>query len=123
MLESISCIFNPQCKDALFLETGATIFQIHPVSLNIKPWKGRHQVYGVFKLPSGHQVRYPVMITVKGAGRYRKEASMIQEYEGQDGVRLLQVHLKTRVAILMILLGFYPYLKEPLNWTLTYTQG
>lgn len=125
MIETLKYILNPQCRDTSFLNSQKEIFQVHPITVCVKPWQGRHNVYGIFMLPNEHKIRYPVMITVKEAGSYRKEAYMvkenIEEYPAPPGYYLLRVCLKTRVAIGMIFRGLYYQLKDPLNWIFTYT--
>lgn len=126
MLEFIKDLLNPQCKDILFLDAaGDKIFRIHPLAISIKPWLGRHHVYGIFPIPIEHHIQYPVLISVVGAGSYRKEACMVNEqvqgYIPPTGYHLLQVNLKTRVTLLMMLRGLSCLLKESRNWTLSYT--
>lgn len=124
MLEFLKYLLNPQCKDTTFLDTSHEVFQIHPIAVSIKPWLGRHQVFGIFPIPIEHHIQYPIIISVVGAGQYRKEASMVNEklegYISPNGHRLLQVNLKTRVALSMRLRGLSFLLNELNNWTLTY---
>ncbi len=117
---------NPQCSDASFLSVeNGEMFQANPIAISVKPWRGRHHVYSVFMLSSKNKMKSPILLTVKGAGRYRKEACMVKEdaekYPAPPGYYFLRVHLKTRVAIVMILRGLLDLLRDPANWTLTYT--
>lgn len=124
MFRDLKKVLNPRCKDASFLGNGQ-VFSEHPNVVFAQPWRGRHNVYGIFILPYQRQIKFPVMLTVKGAGSYRKEKSMVKTaiycYPAKPGYVTLKVCLKTRVALLMILRGLFNQLKEPLNWTLTYT--
>jgi hypothetical protein len=127
MFQFLVEVVNPQCRDTSFLRTGNETFHANPCTVVVEPWRGRHHVYGVFMLPNEHQLNYPIMLTVKGAGSYRKEAHMvkinIEGYPVRSGHYLLQVNLKTRVALWMILRGLAYQLRQSPNWTLSYTQG
>lgn len=124
MLKSLLKILNPQCSDSSFLDEGITFYD-HPTSVFVKPWRGRHNVYGIFELPSERALKYPIMLTVEGAGSYRKEAQMVKtqlcSYHTEPGHTSIKVCLKTRVALLMIMRGSLGVLRNPLNWKLTYT--
>ncbi|MGD1861063.1 MAG: hypothetical protein ACFB0E_13960 [Leptolyngbyaceae cyanobacterium] len=117
-------ILNPRCKDSSFLGNGKVSYE-HPITVFVEPWRGRHNVYGIFKLPYERKLKYPVMLTVKGAGSYRKEKQMVKTKMYGHPIKpeyiSVKVCLKTRVALLMILRGSLNQLKEPLNWTLAYT--
>ncbi len=79
MVNFLKYLLNPQCEDTSFLDTSDEVFQIHPIAVSIKPWLGRHQVFGIFPIPIEHHIQYPFVISVVGAGRYRKEVSMVNE--------------------------------------------
>lgn len=126
MIQTLAQLFNPQCQDASFLQTNRHIFSISPVVIVARPWLGRHQVYGIFVLSAEHRLNYPILLTVKGAGQYRKEANMVkvnvdQDYLVKSDHYVLRVHLRTRAALLMILKGLAAQLRDPMNWKLTYT--
>jgi len=119
-------LFNPQCKNTSFLETNQEVFYASPMTIVVQPWLGRHNVYGLFILPNEHRLQYPILLSVKQAGRYRKEARMVKvnidrDYPVPSDHYVLRVHLKTRVAILMILRGLSSQLKNPSNWSIAYT--
>ncbi|ASC69660.1 hypothetical protein XM38_005890 [Halomicronema hongdechloris C2206] len=124
MVAALKALLNPQCSDISFLDADREIFQSHPIAVFARPWQGRHCVYGIFRLPQEHRIEYPILIIVSGAGRYRKEACMVKQdaehYAAADGYYLLRVHLKTRVAVSLILRGQSYRLKNPLNWTIFY---
>jgi len=117
--------FNPQCQDESFLDPDQYVFRISPLVTVIQPWLGRHNVYGVFILPDEHQLAYPILLSVKGAGQYRKEANMVKINVDRDErvpshCYVLRVHLRTRVTLLMMLRGLSDQLRDPKNWTLSY---
>jgi len=119
-------LFNPQCKNTSFLETNPDVFYASPMTIVVQPWLGRHHVYGIFILPNEHRLRYPILLSVKQAGQYRKEARMVKVnidrgYPVPSDHYVLRVHLKTRVAVLMILRGLSSQLKNPSNWSIAYT--
>jgi hypothetical protein len=125
MIQALAQLFNPQCRDPSFLRTGGNIFSVSPIAIVAQPWLGRHQVYGIFLLPDEHQLNYPILLTVKGAGQYRKEADMVKVNVDQNypvsGHYVLRVHLRTRAALAMILRGLLGQLQDPGNWILSYT--
>jgi hypothetical protein len=122
--QTLASLLNPQCNDTSFLTTGEPISQASPFTVNVAPWRGRHNVYGIFKLPDSHTLIYPIVLTVQQAGSYRKEMTMVKRvtegYPVEPGYFLLKVHLKTRVALQLILQGYQSHLMQPLNWLITY---
>lgn len=128
MIDTIRHILNPQCRDTSFLNSGKDILQAHSIKVYVKPWHGRHNVYGIFMLPNADSINYPIMLTVKGVGSYRKEAYMVKKNSekystSSNGYDTLKVCLKTRVAIWVILHGLYNHLRNPFNWTISYTTS
>ncbi|MGF1495716.1 MAG: hypothetical protein ACFB8W_02665 [Elainellaceae cyanobacterium] len=126
VIQNFTKLVNPQCSDISFLQTSENVFSIFPITIIMRPWLGRHHVYGIFKLPSEHQLNYPVLLSVKGAGKYRKEACMVKvnidtSYLDEFNYYTLRVHLKTRVALWMIIRGLSHQILDPTNWTLSYT--
>jgi hypothetical protein len=126
IIQSLAVLLNPQCKDTSFLQTSNNIYSISPIAIVVKPWLGRHHVYGIFVLPSEHQIKYPILLTVKGAGIYRKESHMVKvNIDSSDPRKYdhyhLRVHLKTRVALVMMLKGLSFQIRNPINWTLSYS--
>lgn len=125
IIQKLGQFLYPQCKDISFLNCDQNIYSIHPIATMVRPWLGRHQVYGIFMLPKTHQLNYPILLHVKRAGKYKKEADMVkvnidQKYLVHSSCYTLRVHLKTRVAILMIFQGLYSQLQNPINWNIYY---
>lgn len=125
MIQKLAQLLNPQCKDTVFFQTDQNVFSASPLTIITRPWLGRHNVYGIFILPNEHQLSYPILLNVKWAGTYRKEAYMVKVnvdrgYPVQPGYYLLRVHLRTRVALLMMLQGLSYQLRDPMNWTIFY---
>jgi len=119
-------LFNPQCQSTSFLDTNQDVFYAFPLTIVVQPWLGRHQVYGVFILPNEHQLNYPILLTVKQAGQYRKEAYMVKvnvdrDYPVPSDHYVLRVHLRTRVAVFMLVRGLSSELRNALNWKISYT--
>jgi len=126
IIGKLAQLFNPQCNDTTFFHTDQNVFCASPFTIITRPWLGRHNVYGIFILPNEHQLNYPILLDVKWAGTYRKEAYMVKVnvdrgYLVQPGHYLLRVHLRTRVALLMIIQGLSYQLRNPMNWTIFYT--
>lgn len=86
----------------------------------LKPWLGRHNVYGIFILPYRSYPTELVVLGYKDLGKIcpntqvsPQELSNIYIPEGYYPVK---VYLKTRLVLLIILLGLYQKLKDCRNW-------
>ncbi|MEL6903235.1 MAG: hypothetical protein AAFP07_20040, partial [Cyanobacteria bacterium J06606_4] len=91
-----------------------------------KPWLGRHQIYAIFALPEQHRLRTPVLLTVKGVGRYRREGLLLQRLKRQPygiepGYYAVRVYLRTRLGWFLWLRGLFGQLQDSRNWSLSYT--
>ncbi|MEO1447368.1 MAG: hypothetical protein AAFV46_14265 [Cyanobacteria bacterium J06635_11] len=142
----VADLLDAQCRNTSFLQSDRDVFKVVPVTTVIRPWLGRHHVYGVFRLPNKHVLTYPALLTINGIGRYRREASMIRrwrrkahsvlldeclasDYSAREylaghylaGHYLVRVHLRTRLALFVLFRGLHGRLQNPKNWALTYT--
>ncbi len=102
-------------------------YYIHPEKIVVKPWKGQHNVYGIFQIPGGYLNDKMLKIEIPGSKTY----CGILSYGGTvavDGVRakpghyLMKGMLNTRFAMKLILEGKKDELKQPQNWNLGYTK-
>ncbi len=120
-LKALEHVLNPVCQDVSFLALAQPTFSCHPEWVVVQPWRGRHNVYGIFKIPQNYSLQFPILLSVQGAGHYRKEREMVKfncdPVASQS--QYLKVHLKTRVALRLVCTGWAHQLHNPQNWTLT----
>lgn len=102
-------------------------YYTHPEKIVVEPWKGQHNVYGIFQIPGGYLNDRMLKIEIPGSKTY----CGILAYGGTvavDGVYakpghyLMKGMLNTRFAIKLILHGKQEELKQPQNWNLGYTK-
>lgn len=125
MLQPLLRLLEIQPDKTAVFSTESQLFQAKPYEVVVQPWRGRHHVYGIFMLPNQHQLKSPVFLTIKGAGTFPRLgyvfADNVERYPVKPDHYFLRVHLKTRVALLIILQGLGSQLIQPGNWTMTYT--
>jgi hypothetical protein len=118
-----------RCTGLGYLESNRPITTVPALKVVVKPWLGRHQVYGIFPLPFEKCNRSePVLLTIKGVGNYCQRAKYTnphQHFEGIDappGYALTRYPLRTRTTLLSTSKGLLGQLKQPQNWTVTYNN-
>lgn len=99
----------------------------HAVKVIVKPWQGRHKTYGIFLLPNNYKPERLIIFNTIEAGRasrcWHKNLASQAEIAGisiQSGYYPVRVYMKTRIALLLIIMGYKSQLKQPPNWQLTY---
>lgn len=100
---------------------------VRAIKVLVKPWYGRHNTYGIFLLPNNYKPERLIVFNNIEAGKasrcWHKNLASQTEIEGisiQSGYYPVRVYMKTRIALLLIVLGYGSQLKRPLNWKLTY---
>jgi hypothetical protein len=95
---------------------------IHPAKVLVRPWDGRHQVYGVFVLPAGYHANEFFQVSLKDTGSYCGGVSLITTSDYgvsvQPGERIALGLLRTRTSMWLIAQGKRDQLKQPGNWVL-----
>jgi len=103
--------------------------RIHPQKVVVRPWKGRHQVYGVFVLPNEYQANNAVVVNIEGISTYcggKPIPKVKDEFQGvyaQPGERIVVAYFRTRTASWLIAQGRMEELKQPRNWLLSIQKG
>jgi hypothetical protein len=96
--------------------------ELIPSKIVIKPWKGRHNVHGIFILPAEDQSPKLLVLRIAGAGTFCGGAHNIgTSFEGiqaKPGYYLLRTNLRTRTSIWLIARGFANQLNDSHNWRL-----
>ena len=118
-----------RCTGLGYLASNRPTTTVHALKVVVKPWLGRHQVYGIFPLPFEKCNRSePVLLLIKGVGTYCQRAKYTnphQHFEGIDappGYALTRYPLRTRTTLLSTTKGLLGQLKQPQNWTVTYNN-
>jgi hypothetical protein len=118
-----------RCTGLGYLASNRPTTTVHALKVVVKPWLGRHQVYGIFPLPFEKCNRSePVLLTIKGVGNYCQRAKYTnphQHFAGIDappGYALTRYYLRTRTTWWLTSEGLLEQLKQPKNWTVTYNN-
>jgi len=102
--------------------------EVPAVRTVVRPWRGPHQVYGLFTVPDQltETQRYAVTITVKGTLRYCKWVERSgwhawQYVTAEDGKFLVREYVPTRVALWFLMHGRLDELRSPENWAMVFS--
>lgn len=118
---------NDQCTGVGYLPANRPIQRISALKVVVEPFLGRHQVYGIFRLPREKTPPgQPVILTVTGAGNYCEATSDLGDncegIEVSPEYYLSKHYIRTRTALELSFKGLLEQLRQPLNWTLTYSE-
>lgn len=105
---------------------------IHPTQVVVRPWRGRHQVYGVFVLPPGYEATRFFQFSSQDAGSYCGKLSGLDHFipdpsvdssdtpfwEPQGDRVVVLGYLRTRTAWWLISKGKNGQLNHRENWSL-----
>jgi hypothetical protein len=118
-----------RCSGLGYLASNRSTTTVQALKVVVKPWLGRHQVYGVFPLPFETCNRSePVLLTIIGAGNYCQRGKYTQpthhfeELQPPPGYTLVRYPLRTRTTLWLTTKGLLEQLKQPRNWTVTYNN-
>ncbi|PSB20138.1 hypothetical protein C7B65_08785 [Phormidesmis priestleyi ULC007] len=96
--------------------------KIHASKIIVEPWEGRHNVYGIFVLPSGYQANHFFAVSVDESNLYCGGVKMLDQpaygVSIQPGERIAIGHLRTRTALWLLTKGKQEELEQPSNWVL-----
>ncbi len=117
---------DSDCNFKTFLASKTTKFQVNATKVIVQPWRGRHNVYGIFTIPDEYKKAPFFVLTVKGAGSYcLKQFGHKQNFNGivaEPGNYLVKKPIRTRTALRLILQGLYFQINDKKNWTLTFPE-
>ncbi len=104
---------------------------IHPTKVIVRPWRGRHHVYGIFVLPPGYTAAEFFQISLKDAGSYCGGVSGLEDFVSDTSIdtkdlslekgesdRVVVGRLRTRTALWVISKGKHELLNLPQSWSL-----
>jgi hypothetical protein len=116
------------CTGIGYLPSNRATTSVQAVKVVVEPLWGRHHVYGIFqidkeKCPPGQ----PVVLSVRGVGNYCEVVGFdpVQDFEGIEappGYYLTRHYIRTRTALWLSIQGLLDQLRQPRNWTLTYSK-
>jgi hypothetical protein len=105
------------------------LFRAHPVKVAVRPWLGRHQVFGIFMVPLRYRSgkRYSGTISVQSfTGEFRPdqqpEAQRVEDVVVEPGSYLIRGYVPTRTALWFLFTGQLGDLRSPCNWTLEFSE-
>ena len=113
-----------QCPRQALVATDTSSSRIHPQKVVVRPWKGRHQVYGIFLIPNEYQANNTVVVSIEGVSTYCGGKPVLiagNEFQGvhaRSGERIVTAYFRTRTASWLIAQGKVGQLKQPHNWLL-----
>jgi hypothetical protein len=129
LLKIISFLFNFKITVNNAYKESYGIESICAIKVVVKPWYGRHNTYGIFLLPNNYKPERLIVFNTIEAGKasrcWDKNLASQTEIAGfsiQSGYYPVRVYMKSRIALLLIIMGFKNQLKQPLNWQLTYKR-
>jgi glycosyltransferase involved in cell wall biosynthesis len=102
--------------------------ELDAVKVVARPWRGPHQVYGVFLVPDRFRGRgCPVTVRL-GNGRGELYRSRIRHDRPDDGEagpgrHARRVYVPTRLVLRLLLTGRFRDLTDPRSWSLSFGEG
>ncbi len=112
------------CDAERFLTAHETHETITAKRVYVTPFKGRHQVFGVFIVPKTLHKGAHALLAVKQVGIYcdviTRYGPAYEDIIAPDDSFIMLDHIRTRSALQLWLQGKLDQLKNPEDWQLTY---
>lgn len=110
-----------------FINTPNNKYYTSAETIVVEPWRGQHNVYGVFMIPNGYQSEFLFKFTLPEGKTYcgvmhRTHQAVVAGVVVKPGYYLLKGYLNTRIALNLIIKGQYNQLKQSQNWELGYVK-
>lgn len=102
--------------------------KIHAIKVVVRPWLGRHQIYGIFMVPIEYRSgrKYTGTISVQDfTDEFIPDWHQIQRIDGvvvKPGYYLVQGYLPTRIALWFLFTGQFADMLTPCSWTLVFAK-
>ena len=99
-------------------------YQSRAIRVKVEPWRGPHQVYGVFAVPLQYRRHrlYTAKLRLEGFNEefpeISPEAGRIYDTPAEPGHYIMRVNFSTRTALWYIVLGRFRDLAAPCHWWL-----
>ncbi|MBD2326258.1 hypothetical protein [Alkalinema sp. FACHB-956] len=102
--------------------TAGDLTSIKPERVVVQPWRGRHHVYGFFKVPAGYEPSSFFQVAVdQGQKQYCGHASVVKVVDskaGENGDRIVIGRFRTRTTLWLLSQGQRHELNQKDNWML-----
>ncbi len=117
---------DSDCNSEPFMASKTQKFQVHATKVVVQPWRGEHQVYAIFMVPNKYERSPFFILTVKGLGSFCEKpfgnSQYVDDISAEPGTHLIKDYIRTRLALRLILQGWYFQLNDKSNWSLTFPQ-
>jgi hypothetical protein len=116
-------IYNrSRCPQDVLSKLDQVLTQATPCKIVVKPWNGRHNVYGVFMLPVENQSGKMLVVHIPGVrtfcGATERVGTSFEGIQAKPGYYLVKAYLRTRISTWLIVRGLGKQLKDIRNWRL-----
>ncbi|MDB9374679.1 hypothetical protein [Nodularia sphaerocarpa] len=112
------------CQQWGFNRTQGEKYYAHPDKLVVEPWRGQHNVYAIFVIPTGYKSDGLFTVSIPGSqtycGRFQNIGKVLSGVDQPRSYTKIRGFLNTRIAVKLIAQGKLSELKEPDNWRLGY---
>lgn len=111
-------------KDVSWLSTGK--YYTNPVKVVVEPWKGEHNIYGIFQIPEGYSHQKIFTVTIPKEKTFCGVFVEDNDFAGvqpKPGYYLIKGFFRTRMALRILFRGKGSELKQPQNWKVGYNEG
>ena len=105
------------------------LYKAHPIKVVVRPWLGRHQVFGIFAVPLHYRSgrSYAGTISVKSFNDefvpdWQPEVQRVEDVVVEPGYYLVRGYVPTRIALWFLVTGQFGELRSPCNWTLEFSK-
>ncbi|MBA3921382.1 MAG: hypothetical protein H0X31_06660 [Nostocaceae cyanobacterium] len=119
-------LHDSDCNAAPFLASTAAKYEVQATKVVVQPWRGEHHVYAIFIVPDQYKASPFFVLTIKNAVSACEypfgNSQYIEGIAAQPGTHLIKDYIRTRLALRLILQGFYQDLRLRQNWSLIYPQ-
>ena len=112
------------CDVERFLAQSQDLVTVTADRTLVRPWLGRHQVFGIFTIPKALPKKTSILLKVQGVGVY---CSRVLHYgpayadlRAPIGQMIMLDHIRTRTALRALVTGQLEQLRNPNNWQLVY---
>ncbi|MEM7726207.1 MAG: hypothetical protein AAF208_07505 [Cyanobacteria bacterium P01_A01_bin.45] len=96
-----------------------------PEKVVVEPWKGDHNIYGIFQIPNGYAQKRVFIVTIANSGTYCGFFTDINDDEDVQplpGHYLVKGFFRTRIGLSIIIHGQVRELAKTANWKVGYLK-
>jgi hypothetical protein len=116
-----------RCQPSAFRSSSDAKYYTHPEKLVVQPWRGPHNVYAIFTVPSGYRSDRLFTVSIPGdqiyCGQFYNRGKIPTGIDQPKYYTLIKGNLNTRIALKLIAQGKLNQLKQAKNWRLGYVKS